>query len=169
MKAFAGTEDNAGTEDISLEQAALIAQAMWQVAEVEHGVHARELEMITGFYADCAAAAGKAGQSFEHSPFDAATARTVLNTPVLREYLLRSCFLLGYADGHCSPAERSEIDAIAKSLEISPERRDAVDREVKRVLLSQFEGLTVFKDVTYEIGRQLGLSAPEVDELLSHT
>lgn len=96
-----------------------------------------------------------------------AEARAVLNTPALRELLLHSCFLLSYADGHCAPVERAEINGMAQALEIPANRAEAVDLAVKRQLLSQFEGLHIFKNATYDIGRQLGLSERDVDELLA--
>ena len=161
--------DFLGGVEMSLEQAACIAQAMWQVAEAEHGVHAHEQEMIESFFKGCATDAGQPDATFDRSPFDAAQALEFLNSDELKTNLLRSCLLVGYADGHCSPVERSVIDGIAESLQIPAALRDSVDRTIQRELLTQFEGLDVFKSAVYEMGQQLGLSAEDVDGLLKES
>lgn len=158
--------DFLGGVEMSLEQAACIAQAMWQVAEAEHGVHAHEQEMIESFFKGCAADAGQPDAIFDRTPFDATRALALLDTEELKANLLRSCLLVGYADGHCSPVERSVIDGIAESLQLPADLRETVDRTIQRELLSQFEGLDVFKSAVYEMGQQLGLSADDVDQLI---
>lgn len=152
--------------ELTLEQATCIAQAMWQVAAVEEGVHAQEKEMIDAFFSGCAADAGAPNATFDHAAFDAGLARQVLTSPELKENFLRSCLLVGYADGHCSDAERAAIDAMAESLGISSADRQAADRSIQKELLAQFEGLDIFKDAVYDMGQQLGLERNQVDELL---
>ncbi|MFM7201937.1 MAG: hypothetical protein ACKO6N_14230 [Myxococcota bacterium] len=157
-----------GAEELNLEQAAVIARAMWRVAEAEAGIHAQERELIEGFYNAILAEHPHVRMAdFRSRAFELEEAQRVLDTPALRELLLHSCFLLSYADGHCAPVERAEIDGMARGLDISAKRYDAIDRAVKRQLLSQFEGVSVFKSATYDIGRQLGLSERDVDDLLA--
>jgi len=155
-----------GEEELSVEQAANIARAMWHVAEAEKGVHQHEREMIDGFYHGCCAEKGTEPEEISAHPWDPAEALRLLNTASLREMLLRSCLLLGYADGEFSPAERALVEQIARQLEVPGERLESIDREVKRVLLSQFEDVTIFRDATYDIGKHLGMSRAEVDAVL---
>jgi tellurite resistance protein len=157
-----------GDEELSLEQATCIARAMWKVAEVEKGVHQKEREMIDEFYLSCVKEAGGEPQDLSAKPWDAEEANRLLTTPAQKETLLRSCYLLGYADGQCSPLEMATIDQMAQAMGVPPERREAVDREVKRMLLSQFDDIKLFRNATYDIGRQLGLSPAEVDDILRH-
>lgn len=156
-----------GDVELNLEQATVVAQAMMKVAEAEHGVHEREMAMIEGFFQSCAADAGVSGASFQSSTFDVAQAKEVLNTAALKQVLVRSCLFLGFADGHCSPTERAVVEQIAFGLGMSASELAEADREVKRSLLSQFEGVEVFKSATYQIGEQLGMTNDEVDEILT--
>lgn len=156
-----------GEVELNLEQATAVAQAMWHIAEADQGVHEREREMIQGFYQSCAAESGVEGAVFNPSSFDVEKAREVLNTPELKQMLVHSCLLLGFADGHCSQVERAAIEQLALGIGMSSSELVAIDREVKRSLLAQFEGVEVFRSATYQIGEQLGMTSEEVDEVLT--
>ncbi len=159
-------KDITGDMDLNMEQATHIARAMYRVAAAEHGVHEREKALIDEFYLTCCRESGVEPEDLSSTEFDAEAARAALATEPLQDAALRSCFLVGYADGGLSEHEREVIEEIAKAIGASPERVAAIEKDVQRQLLSQFGGLKVFRDAAYEIGKRLGMTPEDVEEIL---
>jgi len=160
-------KDLLGELDLQPDQATCIARAMWHVAEAEAGVHEKEREMIEEFYKMACGVVEDTTEAVTARPWDVDEANRLLDSTELKELMLSSCFLLGYADGRCSEIEKDVIASMAHQLGMSDALVAGVERDVKRLLLAPFEQITVFREAAYEIAaKQLGLSAQEVDELL---
>ncbi len=159
-------KDLAGQVELNIEQATHIARAMFKVADAEEGVHELERQMIDSFYLGCCREAGVEPEDLSKNPFDGEAARRALNTPELQDITLHSCLLVGYADGQCSPMERAAIEEIANSLGVDSSRFSSIEKDVQRAMLEHFSNIKVFQDAVHEIGKRLGLSQEEVDEIL---
>lgn len=159
--------DFLGEVELNIEQATNIARAMYKVAAVEDGVHEHEKTMIDSFYLACCEEAGVQPEDLSVGEWEAAKANTLLEPPALKETLVRSCLLVGYADGQCSDVERSLVRQMATDLGISDARVTEIEKEIRKALLAQFGGVKVFRDAAYDIGRQLGMSRDEVDEAIA--
>ena len=102
-----------------------IVRAMHEVA-LSDGMHDAERVMLRGFYDACQEDA-RALTSFDElvsTPFDAAGAKELFDTPARRGALLQSCILLAYADGKYSDGERRQVQSYA----------DAVGMDAKELL-----------------------------------
>src|SRR5262245_53022394 len=108
----ASTTDFLGEQDVSFEQATCIARAMLETAACERGVHPKEQAVITEFYLACCERAGRAPEDLGANPFDLTEARILLPTAPLREALVRCCYVVACADGHCSPLEMSFLERL---------------------------------------------------------
>lgn len=151
--------------ELSLEQAAIIARAMVEVAESD-GVHQREREMIEGFYRACTEAAGAADAPLGTARYDAAAARQALKGAAPTHALLKSCYMLALADGEISTAEEARIAEIAQDVGASGDVVQAAATEAKLFFLERFKGVSVFKDTARQIGRKLGLDDATLDQAL---
>ncbi len=159
-------KDITGDMDLSIDQATHIARAMYRVAVAEHGVHEQEKKMIDAFYLECCRESGSDPEDLSAGHFDADAARASLDTAELKDVALRSCLLVGYADGQCSSTERRVIEAIAREIGADPSRVPALEKDIRRSLLESFEGLKVFREAAFEIGKRLGMTPEEVEETL---
>lgn len=159
--------DFLGEVELNIEQATSIARAMYKVAAVEHGVHEHEKTMIDSFYLACCEEEGVTPEDLSAGEWDAAKANSLLESPALKETLVRSCLLVGFADGQCSDVERTLIRQMAQNLGISETRVTEIEKDIRKTLLAQFGGVKVFRDAAYDIGKQLGMSRDEVDEALA--
>jgi tellurite resistance protein len=127
--------------DVSALQAEAIARGLYAVAAVD-GVHERELALIAEFHS--AAASGDAGDgsplhssmaSFARiTPEPDALAPLLVGAP-LRELFVKAAFLLAWADGSVSAAERTTIGAFAKALAVSADAQTRLEAQVKDYLL----------------------------------
>lgn len=124
--------------DLDLQHVRVIVQGMLRVAHSD-GAHVRELVLIRGFYESCRAdAKGLADFSdLEKAPFDVEVAREVLNTPLLKQTFLASCYLVAYADGAISPGEATTLAALGQDLAIDAATVKNVSEQVKDSLLQQ--------------------------------
>jgi hypothetical protein len=128
--------------DVGALQAEAIARGLYTIAAVD-GVHERELALIAEFHN--AAAAGDAGDasslaasvaSFARiTPLEPEALAPLLTGAPLRELFIKAAFLLAWADGSVSPAERAKIGAFGKALAVSPEAQATLEAQVKDYLL----------------------------------
>lgn len=155
-----------GDIEVSMDQAACIAQAMMKVAEIG-GVHARERELITRFYQSCAAEAGAPDANLTDLSYSAERTRATLDSPEHLQALFKSCYFVAFADGALSRDEQEAIEALGEELGASASDLERWRTEVALSLLAQFKGVTLFKDRVMEIGRGLGLMDPQIVSFLS--
>ena len=73
-----------------------------------------------------------------------------------RELFVKAAFLLAWADGQVTPAERSKIAEYAKALEVSAEAQARLEAQVKDFLLRPLAGLSNVEGVT-AVAKKLGM------------
>ena len=155
-----------GDLELSLTQATAIAKAMQHVAAAD-GVHQHEQELIDGFFAGCLEDAGEAPRALDDDPYDGAALAGALSSEGLVQAALKSCYMVALVDGAISDAEGACIEQIAKDLNMAPAALQACLLDVRKHFFQQFQGVTLFRDEATKIGRSLGLSDAEIDELLA--
>jgi hypothetical protein len=143
--------------EISALQAEAIARGLYGIAVVD-GVHERELALISDFYHDAVSGeAPNAMASIERAgPLEPKELADQIEPALLRELFVKAGFLLGWADGKISPAERTKIAAFAKALEVSDATVAKLEAEVKDFLLRPFANLANI-DAATVIAKKLGV------------
>ena len=127
--------------DVSALQAEAIARGLYAVASVD-GVHERELALIGEFHS-AAASGDAAGVSSlaRIEPLEPAALAPLLDGAALRELFIKAAYLLSWADGSVSAAERKKVDAFAKALAVSVETQAKLEAQVKDYLLRPLASL----------------------------
>ena len=134
-----------------------MVRAMHELAKTD-GIHDAERVMLRGFYDTCQQDAG-ALTSFDEligTPFDAAAAKEIFDTPERRAALLQSCVFLAYADGNYSAGERAKVksyaDAVgASALELATCEGLVSDHLLQQV--SRISNVDALKQVAVELDR----------------
>lgn len=142
---------------LDLHHVQAIVRAMHEVA-LSDGIHEAERVMLRGFYDTCQQDAS-ALTSFDElirTPFDAAAAKEIFDTPERRAALLQSCVFLAYADGHYSAGERAKVKAIAdavgaSALELATSEGLVSDHLLQQV--SRISNMDALKQVAVELDR----------------
>ncbi|HEX9296862.1 MAG TPA: TerB family tellurite resistance protein [Polyangiaceae bacterium] len=143
--------------DITAGQAEVIARGMLAVARAEAGMREAELGLVKSFFSDLTG--GDVHQLValervtEVAPDVVATA---LGSDTLAHLFLKSCILVGYADGEYTPSERSIVEAYAKALRVEQATLQALEQSVKEYLVGQLAGLSNVQ-ATAAIARKLKL------------
>ena len=148
------------TIDVSALEAEAIARGLYTVALVD-GVHERELALISDLYRSVVTEGGITGaaalSTLERTkPLEPAELAPLLAGAAHRELFVKSTFLLAWADGRVSPAERTKIAEFGKALEISAERQAVLEAEVKDFLLRPLARLANVEAAT-QIAKKLGV------------
>jgi uncharacterized membrane protein YebE (DUF533 family) len=124
--------------DLDLQHVRVIVQGMVQVAYSD-GAHDRELVLIRGFYESCRDDAKGLAYfaDLAKTPFDAEVAREVLDSDALKITFMASCYLVAYADGFLSEAEKRVLSELAKGAGIDEATMSHAQELVKDQLLMQ--------------------------------
>lgn len=128
-----------------------IAAAMRELAHAD-GSHPDEEALINAFEA-------------ELPPVQSASLADV-NTPEAREALLKSLVLVAFADGRMSDLERARIVRFAAEVGQTEEDVARATIDVAGAMLSNFEGVHVFREQVVALGRQLGLSDDMIGKII---
>lgn len=139
-----------GMEDLPTADAAVIVSGMRLVAKADGNIHQRELAMIE-----------ELGEGLPE-----ADPHTPLQTAEARGLYIRTLGMLALADGAMSSYEMTAIRDLAKSQGLSNAETDDELRAAKRRFFEPFAGVRLFQDQAREIGRNIGLSPEEIDEVL---
>ena len=94
-----------------------IVRAMYRVAQAD-GVNDRELALMRGFYESCrdeVSGLADFGDVIAQA-LDLAEAHEAVATPELREVIVRSCLLAGWADGVLTDGERAVVAEVARAV-----------------------------------------------------
>ena len=89
-------------------------------------------------------------------PLDPKELAQQIEPALLRELFVKAGFLLGWADGKISPAERTKIGEFAKALDVSDATVARLEAEVKDFLLRPFANLANI-DAATVIAKKLGV------------
>ena len=129
--------------ELDLHHVQAIVRAMHEIALAD-GMHDAERVMLRGFYDSCQADA-QAMTSFDDlisTPFDAAHARDIFDTPGRRAALLQSCVLLAYADGKYTAGERAKVKSFADAIGMAAEELAAIEGGVSDHLMQQISRIS---------------------------
>lgn len=137
--------------DLDARTAHAIAQQLRELAAVD-GTHPREEALIAAFESDLPSAEGASLGD--------------VSSPDAREALLKSLVLLALADGRISAAEGAHIRQVAGRIGRSEADVARAVVEVGKAMLSQFEGVQIFRDQVRELGLSMGLSAEDIEAAL---
>jgi uncharacterized membrane protein YebE (DUF533 family) len=140
-------------------EAEAIARGLYAVALVD-GLHERELALISDFFGSTnedgrpehvgAAALARMG------PLDPQALAGALPAAPHRELFLKTAYLLAWADGQVSPAERSSVEGFATALGLGAEVRARLEAEVKDYLLRPFASLANV-EAAAAVAKKLGM------------
>jgi tellurite resistance protein len=134
--------------DVNALQAEAIARGLYAVAAVD-GVHERELALIAEFHSAALEGDVGGGSSLDRSlasftritPLEPEALAPLLAGAPLRELFVKAAFLLAWADGNVSAAERTKIAAFGKALGVPPEAQAKLEAQVKDYLLRPLANL----------------------------
>lgn len=130
-----------------------IATAMRMVADAD-GANVRELALIEEFERELQAAPTGELDLF------------AVDTPELREALLKSLVLVAFADGLVSDAEATVIRNIAHQVGLGRDDVQRATNEIAMVLISQLAGAKVFRPDVVRIGLEMGLDEAQINAAL---
>jgi tellurite resistance protein len=141
--------------DVSALQAEAIARGLYAVALVD-GVHERELALISDFYRAASESARASAPSIERAgPLEPRDVAQLLVGPDHRELFVKAAFLLAWADGNVSAAERTKIAEYAGVLAVSAATQARLEAEVKDYLLRPLAALSNVEAVS-AVAKKLG-------------
>jgi tellurite resistance protein len=145
--------------ELSAVEAETFARGLYAVARVD-GVHERELALISDFYSSVAGQDSQQPAAFASlertGALEPADVAAILRAVPQRELFLKAAFLLTWADGSVSAAEREKVDQFAQALEIAEARKAEIELEVKDYLLRPLAGLANVNAVS-AVAKKLGL------------
>jgi hypothetical protein len=141
--------------DLGLNHVQVIVQGMMGVARCD-GVHQTEQVLVKQFYEACRTDAGGLAdfEDLARTPFNAESARDVLDSDALRQVFLKSCVLLAHADGKYTEAERKQVSQYASLLKVEPTALQTIEEEVSGILLrqiSRIQNLDALRSVASEL------------------
>ena len=143
-------DDFEGMDDLVPADAAIIVAGMRLVAKADGSVHANELAMIE-----------ELGKGLPD-----ADPKERLQSEKARSVYIASLSMLALADGVLSATEVTVIRELATCQGLSHEDTDAELTRAKHRFFAAFAGVRVFRDQAVEIGKGLGLSQGEIDDIL---
>ena len=135
-----------------------MVRAMHELAKTD-GIHDAERVMLRGFYDSCQQETS-ALTSFDElisTPFDAAAAKDIFDTPERRAALLQSCVFLAYADGSYSAGERAKVKSYADAIGASAQELAKCEALVSDHLMQQvsrISNMDALKQVAIELDRR---------------
>ncbi len=139
----------------------VICRALLDLAAVD-GVHESELDLVRSFYA------GDGGDltgfdALKEEPFELATAAGEIKAGGQRlvEAFLVSSYLLIYADGEHSDAERKRVGEYADALGMGRDELEDLHVKARLMLLEMFAQLRN-PDAMQDVGAELGLDAGQI-------
>ena len=130
------------------------------------GVHESEIALIHEFYRS----GGKSGDldALAKKDFDlqaAARSLTAGGDKVVEAFLI-SCFLLIYADGDYSDAERKRIGEFGDALGLDAARLEHLHVKARLYLLEMLAQNLRNPDAIRDVGGELGLSSEAIEDML---
>ncbi len=145
--------------ELSAVEAETFARGLYAIAQVD-GVHERELALISDFYSSVAGQGSSEAVVFASldrtSPLAPNDVAAILRTPQQRELFVKTAFLLTWADGSVSAAERATVEQFARALGVADTRKTELELEVKDFLLRPLANLANVNAVS-AVAKKLGL------------
>ncbi len=148
--------------ELNEKQTELICRGLLDLARVD-GVHPTELELVREFYAQ--GGGNPAGfDALSAQGFDLARVAPAIKVggPKVVEAFLVSCYLLIYADGDHSEAERARVGAFADALGVSRDQLEELHVKARLFLLTELAQSLRTKDAVKQVGHGLGLDSDQI-------
>jgi len=142
---------------VTADEAEAIARGLYGVAQVD-GVHERELALISDLYQGVAGERTHAvAPSLERvGSLTPNELSALLTGQPHRELFVKASFLLAWADGKLSPAERAKIAEYGRALSVGDDAQAQLEAEVKDFLLRPLAGLANV-EATSAVAKKLGM------------
>ena len=154
---YEGVEPNA-------EETMCICRGLLDLAAVD-GVHENEVALIKQFYSTSGGSLGDL-DTLRAQPFDLDQAQHTIKGPVVDAFLT-SCYLLIYADGHHSDAERTRIGEYANAFGVTAEQLENLHLKARSFLLQELAAGLRNQAVLSQVGADLGLDDGAVAHAIS--
>lgn len=147
-------------------QTEVICRGLLDLAACD-GVDDSEIALIHGFYRSSGAAGDL--EALAKQDFDlAAAAKTLADGgETVVEAFLISCYLLIYADGEFSDAERKRIAEYGDAFGLDAARLEHLHVKARLYLLEMLAQSLHNKDAVRQVGGELGLSSEAIEESLN--
>lgn len=152
--------------ELTAEQTEWICRGLLDLAAVD-GVDPSEIELVKEFYQS---GTGKAAdiETMSKDGFDLVAAAETFKTggPALIEAFIVSCYMLIYADGEHSDAERSRISEFAVAAGLSSAELEELHVKARLYLLETLAQSLRNREIIKQVGiSNLGLTAEQVATL----
>ncbi len=144
--------------DINRSEAVWIAQGLRALANCD-GLAAGELAMVENLERELDI------ESTANDDFDADA--SPLRGEPQQAVFVRTLVLLSLVDGHVSGRETDFIVDACQRMGLSEERRAELEIDAKKYLLGSLEGVRQYREQAVAVGKRLGLSEAEIDEVLA--
>ena len=136
---------------IDASTAAVIAEDLRRIAEIDGHLHERELSLIAAFEREI--------------PASTESENVVFESDEIRGAYLRSLIMLALADGEIADEEQTLIFQLAEKRGISNEEVEAATSKIKKEFFSIFAGVKLFRQSLMGLAEGMGMSASDVDEM----
>lgn len=143
--------------ELTSEQAEWITRGLLDLAAVD-GTHESEMGLISEFYSGSGVTTSL--DDLAAKGFDPQQAVAVLGAsgPKMVEAFLVSCYLLIYADGEHSEAERRRITEYAEAFGVSHGDMEEIHVKARLYVLQSLAHILWNRDTVKQIGSSMGLS-----------
>ncbi len=144
--------------DLAPEAATFMSHGLRALAHLD-GIHTSELALVEEFERSLGIPAG------DPRKFDPSGGGPLADTEQ-KEAFFRTLQLMALADGRVSAREGQWIANVAGELGIEASRQEALAIDARKYMLSSLAGVTAFKEQAVAVGRSLGLSDAQIEEVL---
>lgn len=151
--------------DLSPEQSELIVRGLLDLAAVD-GIHEAERDLIADFHS------GEGGpaslDALAAKGFDPKAAAPVFHKggEKVVEAFIVSCYLLIYADGNHSDAERARITEYAEALGLSHGQLEELHVKARLYVLQSLAHILWNRETVKQIGTSMGLTEAQLNKAL---
>ena len=149
--------------ELSLEQTEWICRGLIDLAAVD-GLHETEIALIEDFYAAGDDARKIRISEFEQQPFDLPKAVEIVGAggEQVVEAFLVSCYLLIYADGEHTDAERERIHEYGRAFDVEAGALEELHVKARVYLLNTLAQNIRNKEAVKEIAQAMGLADDQI-------
>jgi hypothetical protein len=144
--------------DLAPDAAAFMSHGLRALAHLD-GIHTSELALVEEFERSMGIPAG------DHRKFDPAGGGPLADS-AQKEAFYRTLQLMALADGRVSAREDTWIENVAGELGIAADRQKTLAVDARKYMLSSLAGVTAFREQAVAVGRSLGLSDEQIQDVL---
>ena len=148
------------TENLNIDKntALAIISGMYEMAHVDNDFDSREKALILKFLEE--------NTDLSLEQFEALQGENYALDKQFHEFFLTCITMVALADGKIKDSERGLIDVYIQNLNFHGSSQEIIN-QVGYSALSQFRGVTIFRDQAIEIGKALGMTLSVIEEALT--